>query len=53
MVVDQLHDAGLNVKLFKSVQEDELFCLVGATEARLRLEVSSYICIMVQRTELL
>jgi hypothetical protein len=36
--IHQIHKGGLKTTLYKSVQEDEIYCLVGAPERRLRLE---------------
>ena len=38
IVVLALNDAGLKTSLYYSVQKDELYCLVGASEHRLELE---------------
>jgi len=36
--INRVRKAGLKTYLYKSVQEDEIYCLIGATERRLRRE---------------
>eukprot|EP00475_Leptophrys_vorax_P017983 TRINITY_DN2456_c0_g1_i2.p1 TRINITY_DN2456_c0_g1~~TRINITY_DN2456_c0_g1_i2.p1 ORF type:complete len:707 (-),score=225.37 TRINITY_DN2456_c0_g1_i2:64-2184(-) len=37
-IIKKLEEAGLKLRLYKSVQKDEVYCLIGATEARLEDE---------------
>jgi len=40
IIVEDMKEAGLKVLLYKSIQKDEVYCLVGASEERIKVEAA-------------